>query len=392
MESRRNSGISEQKRTVFRVRAQLRGSGVPLYLPRPGPAKFAACALYSMDYRDADLLLQLTRRWVPEWAAADLHIALIEKGGSDRCYYRVTARAGQGGPESVIVMVYTDRRPDNASFFPATEVLGLSGARCPKIYHHDPAERLAWIEDLGQRDLWEYRGDDEQRMDLYQSTLRQAARLHRLKWDEIPEHLAGHLQPPFDENLYRWEQDYFFDQFAARFSAAEMERLAEIRALREFAELREELAAMPRSPVHRDFQSQNVIVKDGKTWLIDYQGLRQGRPEYDLASLLYDPYVSLSEAERAALRDYYFALQRDGGPECTAEVYAMCACQRLMQALGAYGKLGAGDGKTAFLQHIAPAVENLRTVLHASGLLPGLFEVLTLRESALCEAGFAASP
>jgi aminoglycoside/choline kinase family phosphotransferase len=99
--------------------------------------------------------------------------------------------------------------------------------------------------------------------------------------------------------------------------------------------------------------------------------------------LLYDPYVSLTAAERAALRDYYFELRREDGETCTGRVLAMCACQRLMQALGAYGKLGAGDGKTAFLQHIGPAVENLRGVLHESGLLPGLEAVLTLRPGAL---------
>jgi hypothetical protein len=139
--------------------------------------------------------------------------------------------------------------------------------------------------------------------------------------------------------------------------------------------------------VHRDFQSQNVIIREGRAWMIDYQGLRQGRPEYDLASLLYDPYVALSAEERTILGDYYFELRRGDGPECTPEILAMCACQRLMQALGAYGKLGAGDGKIMFLRHIAPAVENLRSVLHASGLLPDLLEVLILREEALRGAG-----
>ena len=115
--------------------------------------------------------------------------------------------------------------------------------------------------------------------------------------------------------------------------------------------------------------------------MIDYQGLRQGRPEYDLASLLYDPYVTLSDAERAELRDYSFGLR--AGSDCHARLLAMCACQRLMQALGAYGKLGIGDNKPSFLRHIRPAVANLQSVLRGSGLLPALEEVLVLREDAL---------
>ncbi len=372
---------------------RLRGKKRAIYLPRPGPpTKSAARALIFMDHRDVDFLLQQSRLHVPGWAGAGLDMAFIEKGGSDRSYYRVTSGDAPDGPASVILMVYTDRRPDNLSFFPATEVLRLSGARAPGIYHHDLTHRLAWIEDLGRADLWEYRGDEENRLPLYRSALRQVAHLHRLNWEEVPGHLREGMQSGFDERLYTWEQGYFFDQFASRFSAVEKERLDGIRESTDFQELSRALAALPRSPVHRDFQSQNVIVRDGRAWLIDYQGLRPGRPEYDLASLLYDPYVSLTPSEREALRDYYFDLRRADGADCTETVLAMCACQRLMQALGAYGKLGAGDGKTAFLHHIVPAVENLRGVLHASGLLPELLEVLILRESALEEAGLSHSP
>ena len=345
-----------------------------------GPRKFAQAHSF-MENRDEEFLLQQSRLRVPGWAATGLEMALIEKGGSDRNYHRVAAQPGHGGPASVVLMVYTDLRPDNKSFFPATEVLRMAGARAPEIYHHDAPQKLAWLEDLGLGDLWESRNDAAQRLTFYRSALQQVALVHNMCWDEIPELLRSQLQPPFDEALYAWEQDYFFTQFAARFSVADAERLKEIRAGEEFAGLCRALAALPRSMVHRDFQSQNVIIRDGEAWMIDYQGLREGRPEYDLASLLYDPYVALTADERAQLCDYYFNSCR--GTVCDPQILAMCACQRLMQALGAYGKLGAGDGKTAFLQHIRPAVENLREVLHESGLLPGLEEVLTLRPGAL---------
>jgi N-acetylmuramate 1-kinase len=123
------------------------------------------------------------------------------------------------------------------------------------------------------------------------------------------------------------------------------------------------------------------MIRGDCAWMIDYQGLRPGRPEYDLASLLYDPYVTLTAAERAELRDYYFGLR--AGSDCHPRLLAMCACQRLMQALGAYGKLGVGDNKPSFLRHIRPAVANLRSVVRESGLLPALEEVLVLREGAL---------
>jgi len=324
---------------------------------------------------------------VPGWAQAELEMDPIEKGGSDRAYCRVKKTGGSGGPGSVVLMLYTERRPDNKSFFPATEALMLSGLRTLRIYHHDTANMRAWMEDLGEEDLWMARHDAARRTALYQNTLQEAARLHGTRWTDIPEAWRAKLQPPFDEKLYAWEQGYFFDQWAARFSALSAAELAAVREGAELAALRQELAALPRSPVHRDFQSQNVIIRDGEAWLIDYQGLREGRPEYDLASLLYDPYVCLPAEERAALRDYYFNLRGPDHAGCTERILAMCACQRLMQALGAYGKLGAGDHKPAFLRHIPPAVEILRGVLRESGLVPSLDAVLTLREGALEEAG-----
>jgi len=342
-----------------------------------------------MDHREADIILHESRLRMEGWKDARLDIAPILKGGSDRWYYRVTAQNAARGPASVIVMVYTTKRPDNLSFFPATKALAQCGAHTLCIYSHDEQNLRAWLEDLGGEDLWNVRDDAARRRALYQSTLREAAKVHTLSWAEIPDGVRAGLQPPFDEKLYAWEQGYFFEQWAARFSAAEAATLEAVRDGEELAALREELAALPRSPVHRDFQSQNVIIRDGEAWLIDYQGLREGRPEYDLASLLYDPYVCLPAEERAALTDYYFQIR---GLTCDRRVLAMCVCQRLMQALGAYGKLGAGDGKKVFLDHIRPAVQILRGVLEESGLLPSLRPVLEIREGALENAGHTLQP
>lgn len=325
-----------------------------------------------------DYLRAESCRHVPGWEDAMVRLDLIVKGGSDRYYYRATAVGGTG-PETAIIMVYTDKRADNPAFFAATEVLSFCGARTMEIYHHDAPQRIAWMEDLGKADLWECRQIDPV-LELYRDTLAQAALLHRQPADALPPELRESLQPPFDARLYQWEQGYFFDQFASRFSALSPEALTELRNSAPFQNMAETLAALPRSLVHRDFQSQNVIVRDGSTWMIDYQGVREGRPEYDVASLLYDPYVNLTAAERAELFAAYQELRRgDGADEVTEEIFAMAACQRLMQALGAYGKLGAGDGKTAFLRHIPAAVANLQEVLARSGLLPGLAEALVLR-------------
>ena len=124
--------------------------------------------------------------------------------------------------------------------------------------------------------------------------------------------------------------------------------------------------------MHRDFQSQNIIIRNGQAHLIDFQGMRPGLAEYDLASLLYDPYVDLPESERAELTAYYRGRQLESGIAINGDFdlkLRLCAMQRLMQALGAYGFLGLVKGHKHFLKHVAPAMQSLqRTLAEIDGL------------------------
>ena len=124
--------------------------------------------------------------------------------------------------------------------------------------------------------------------------------------------------------------------------------------------------------MHRDFQSQNIIIRNGQAYLIDFQGMRPGLAEYDLASLLYDPYVDLPESERAELTAYYRGRQRENGVAINGDFgikLRLCAMQRLVQALGAYGFLGLVKGHKHFLKHVAAAMQSLQpTVAKIDGL------------------------
>jgi aminoglycoside/choline kinase family phosphotransferase len=108
------------------------------------------------------------------------------------------------------------------------------------------------------------------------------------------------------------------------------------------------------------------LVRNGQAYLIDFQGMRPGLAQYDLASLLYDPYVDLSDAERNELLEHYCGKQPAAD---FLETLRLCAMQRLMQALGAYGFLGLVKNHQHFLEHIPKAVSSLREVV---GKIAGL--------------------
>ena len=297
-----------------------------------------------------DRLLKQTRMHFPRFAVDDIKITPIEKGGSDRKFYRV-----QCSPEQTLILVKYDLdREENRHYVEIAQFLERHKIRAPKIYFHDPTEGLIWIEDLGERDLFGYREESWiVRRAFYESALDEVAKLHRL-----PDTAAAHLKLPaeFNAALYRWEQNYFLENCLGRHFGLDQATIDELANLPALGEIAEHLGDLPRVLVHRDFQSQNIIIRNGQAYLIDFQGMRPGLAEYDLASLLYDPYVELSAGEQNELVAHYCG---DTPGAEFLETLRLCAMQRLMQALGAYGFLGLVKGHKHFLQHVPRAMKVL---------------------------------
>ena len=219
---------------------------------------------------------------------------------------------------------------------------------------------------MGEQDIYGYRHDSWLvRRAFYESALDQIVKLHSLP-ESVCAEMKEHLPAEFNAALYRWEQKYFFQNCLGRYFSISESRRKELAALPVLREIAKHLASLPRVLVHRDFQSQNIIIRNGQAYLIDFQGMRPGLPHYDLASLLYDPYVDLTETERAELIAYYRDLQLKNGITVDGDFdlkLRLCAMQRLMQALGAYAFLGLVKGHKHFLQHIPNALRSLRAAV-----------------------------
>jgi aminoglycoside/choline kinase family phosphotransferase len=293
---------------------------------------------------------------------ADIKIRPIEKGGSDRKFYRIRCSENQ----TLILVKYNLEREENRHYVEIAKFLDGHGIRVPKIYFHDALEGLIWIEDLGEQDLYGYRGDSWLvRRVFYESALDEIIKLHSLP-ESVCLEMKEHLPAEFNAALYRWEQRYFFNNCLGRYFTVSESKRKELAALSSLREIAKRLASLPRVLVHRDFQSQNVIIQNGQAKLIDFQGMRPGLAEYDLASLLFDPYVQLLASERSELISYYRQKQADNRRAVDAqfdEVLQLCAMQRLMQALGAYGFLGLVRGHEHFLQYVPRALHSLREIV-----------------------------
>jgi hypothetical protein len=174
----------------------------------------------------------------------------------------------------------------------------------------------------------------------------------------------------FNSELYRWERDYFREHFVSGICKIKLESPLERELEAELCALAVRLDATKRSLVHRDLQSQNIMVRDDEPFLIDFQGMRFGSPFYDLGSLLCDPYVVFSDSEIDELLSFYYKLSEQSFDWPTFQSYFWeAAAQRLMQALGAYGFLGLTKGLPAFLTHIPAGLNNLlRAISHVASL------------------------
>jgi len=346
------------------------GSGLPAAADLPGEEKRPAADAPSTVEQEAPAAHFYDFIRVTLGLAAGERIALdrIGKGGSDRSYFRVTG----AGMTSSILMQYGRMYRENELYEAVASSLRKADIAVPAIFGHDPERRLILMEDLGDVDLHALRGSPwEVRCPLYEKVLASISRLHALPPDRMTAGLR--LMPCFDEALYRWEQRYFQEECVRDVFGIELDDADRAALEAELSRLADRLLGTPPVLVHRDLQSQNILIRCGEPVLIDFQGMRVGSSFYDLGSLLYDPYVAFPESGREGLLRMSHAIDGFGYSwEAFRGLFLLASAQRLMQALGAYGFLGLKRAKPHFLAHIRPALENLVAVTAETGCLPRL--------------------
>jgi aminoglycoside/choline kinase family phosphotransferase len=301
-----------------------------------------------------------------------IELSPLEGRGSDRNFFRLKWNR----KDSAILVHYNPKRVENTYYADIATFLREIGVPAPRLIRHHPAGCLIIMEDLGDTNLWSLRKTPwETRRTFYQKTLSIAHRLHSFPEKNFPS-ARVRLREGFGPDLYRWERNYFRDHFVRDVCAIELDPTFERQLEAELSSLAQRLAATRRSLVHRDLQSQNVMIRDGEPFLIDFQGMRFGSPFYDLGSLLCDPYVNFSGSEHEELLSFYYGLSTwDLDWVAFQNTFWEASAQRLMQALGAYGFLGLKKGFKSYLEHIPAGLRNLHRAASQVASLPRLREL-----------------
>ena len=260
-------------------------------------------------------------------------VEFIGARGSDRVFFRAGGR--------VIVLHDDSKRAENARYAGHARWLRDAGVPVPEVFSDDHADSTTVFEWAGaeRRMSFEEYAKAVEALYVFNTTL-----------DRFGEPPDG-LEPAFGPDLWRWERELFMkhclgERFTMECPTAVVAELEAVAA---------RLDPEPVALVHRDFQSANILWKNGSLSIIDFQGMRRGPAVYDLASLLYDPYASVTPERRRALAALYGKL---AGRPGIVDVLPFAAVQRLVQCLGAYGRL-ASVGQPQFGKYVLPALENL---------------------------------
>lgn len=310
------------------------------------------------DARKPDPRIFATLRIDPK----DATLVPLKKQGSGRKYERLTC-----GDKSWVWCAYNPERRENAGFAAISDFLFRLGIPVPEVKLHlaDTFELVS--RDLGQNDINLVASQLHEH--YLNQVVAQVAKLHVLgdkavRLEELP------LQKGFTKGLYDWERDYFKDNMLdSCLNAPELWS----DAAKDYCDLRRMLLSQPLVPIHRDLQSANIKILDGQVYLIDFQGMRLGCAAYDLASLLYDPYQCYSKQLRTTIwREYCRCVRSHNGEPPSTNVLYSAACQRLMQALGAFGKLWLKDNLESYRQYVIPGFKMLVQAAEEADMFPGI--------------------
>jgi aminoglycoside/choline kinase family phosphotransferase len=305
-------------------------------------------------------------------------VAPLKGDASARKLYRIAAAS-----RTAIGVVNPDAR-ENRAFLEFSRHFKKCGLPVPEIYAEDLDRGIYLEEDLGDTTLFQFltanRGEgglSKDTLDLYRRVVEFLPRF-QIEAGRTLNYAVCYPRSSFDRQSMLWDLNYFKYYFLrlAKIPFSEQALENDFKRFTEFL-----LKADRRFFLYRDFQSRNIMVRDGGPFFIDYQGGRRGALQYDIASLLFDAKADLPFEVRDELVLRYLEAAARLEPIDRAtflSYYPGFVHIRIMQAMGAYGLRGFYERKQHFLTSVPYAIRNLEYLLRTSGLpveLPELTQV-----------------
>jgi len=293
---------------------------------------------------------------------------------SDRKYFRVIP---QDGAPFVLALHSGPITFASLPFANVAALLQQVPLPVPAVMGHSDALGIIALQDLGDVTLQAHLGaaSESEHAALYRQAVALIELLQRrgaeLQSDRyIPYRIA------FDVEKLTWELEYFVKHFMEAYRGATLSTADRDALAREWSAIVGELASEPRVLCHRDYHSRNLMLSDGNLFIIDFQDARMGPDTYDLASLLRDSYVDITDRDLDDLIAYFLALKGRSVDEGFRARFDLMALQRNLKALGTFGYQTAVRRNPVYIQYIPRTLRYARTTLEKYPRFARLRELL----------------
>lgn len=280
------------------------------------------------------------------------YITPLTPAGSNRRYFRLSGKVTLIGVEGT-------SREENEAFIYLAGHFAAAGMNVPEVMAVSDDRMSYLLTDLGDTPLFSCLDNRT----LLEKTVRALAHLHANGAEGLDFSRCFPVEE-FDERSVMWDLNYFKYSFLNTSGIVYDEPSLQ----NDFERLAARVADLTRRKgtfMYRDFQSRNVMVKDGEPWFIDFQGGRRGPAAYDLASFIYQAKAGFDDETRNRLTDVYIkeaSVCEGFDPDAFRHELRLMALVRSLQTLGAYGLRGRMERKPHFLQSIPPALAGLRRI------------------------------
>ncbi len=296
---------------------------------------------------------------------------------SSRRYHRVKLK-GDLEPSRLIVMELPDEpkesdevtagdMPVELPFLNVQRYMANAGLPVPEIYLDAVSDGAVLLEDLGDETfVARIEGVSTEVMEAwYGAAVDLMVRMHDRMWP-VPEGCLAATRA-FDYDLLRWELDHYREWGAEAHRGRTLDPDLRGRLDRVFDDLANEIAALPRGFVHRDYQSRNLMIKGDdpipqNITIIDFQDALVGPRVYDLVALLNDSYVDVPGEMQTRIISRY-AVARDIDPEELAQEFDLVTVQRKLKDGGRFVFIDRVKGNPNFLPFVEKSFGRVRSAL-----------------------------
>ena len=301
-----------------------------------------------------------------KYFAKEFSFAQMSGAGSSRTFYRLKSQENK----TAVLIIWDSKDGDWDYFIALNEIKELQNI-IPSIIDYKRNENWALLRDCGEFTLKNcletYKNNLEFQKSLFEKT---AQKLNF--WQSVKVVKSNIISTRiFTVSDLLWESDYFRKHISPIFPNTK-----DLFFSGGFEKERNEIAAyvdkLPKRLMHRDFQSENIVFDGDNISFVDVQGARIGPDKYDAASLLFDPYLYPTFNEN--MRSFFLEklqISKD-------DSLFLCALQRLMQAMGAYGNLSQNYGKPHYRNFIKPAAVQAFEICNTLKKYPTLLEIFKI--------------